>query len=559
MDIKLLNQIVNADLKLLTETYPTNGPFFKGLLNLLDIDFCSLEFFCDCWVKHWYNITNEFEKSILYDLADQSDNTYISGLVSECIFRYEKKYPYVKRACTGYFDTFMSDDYNDEKTVSAFVRLLDLTKRVNHQLEHIDAIVERVKNLFDNFDFSNQYCVTKAMVSIGFFKNDEIIHFLNRFKLKEATWPQLERVKELLDSIPPKICDLLLQEEKKAKYIQIFNSLLDIAQTIPLDSALHLFQKEHILKDALLLCTGQDVKKQELMIQIAEVQKHIPDYLQKFDYQIDITDYISLYSGYLDQLESIEQLFFLLANLPFLNQDEQSTLYKKKSENMVFTRLASIFVTDEKGRTIAKIPSCPSDSDQKNIHAIHQSLDTINMTGCIYWTLFNKYNISEIDLTQFVDLLYDDNLLCDNNRVVLLKTATRYGLNGKLMEALHILIPQLENSLRVLLEKSGIPISHPENDIEECITFDGIIRTMRDCEIFEDNFLFTIETLFVNRAGINARNRLAHGLLIDDWFTSAEAFYTFIIILKIYFLYSGQLQELLSNGIIEKLKDKLIL
>jgi hypothetical protein len=90
---------------------------------------------------------------------------------------------------------------------------------------------------------------------------------------------------------------------------------------------------------------------------------------------------------------------------------------------------------------------------------------------------------------------------------------------GDMLAALHVLLPQLENSLRHILELHGCDTNTLKDDLtQEAMGIPQLLRNHRTTieKIFGAAMVANIENLFDNRAGPKVRDRMAHGLL-DQW------------------------------------------
>lgn len=107
-------------------------------------------------------------------------------------------------------------------------------------------------------------------------------------------------------------------------------------------------------------------------------------------------------------------------------------------------------------------------------------------------------------------------------------------LEGNLLEAAHFLIPQVEESLRDILEQNGEITSMLIEDIQDDFTLGKLIQTHRAKlnKLLGEDTLNDLELLLVsNQYGL--RNRLAHGLLELQDFTSGEVVHLLGLTLKI--------------------------
>jgi hypothetical protein len=103
------------------------------------------------------------------------------------------------------------------------------------------------------------------------------------------------------------------------------------------------------------------------------------------------------------------------------------------------------------------------------------------------------------------------------------------GLSGDFLLAAHLLVPQVENSIRHLLynytgeqrtSKLKADLTQPERDLNELLYRDDVKQ------IIGEDQLLDLQSLMVEPGfGANLRNQLAHGLMDADEFYAAEAVY----------------------------------
>ncbi len=99
---------------------------------------------------------------------------------------------------------------------------------------------------------------------------------------------------------------------------------------------------------------------------------------------------------------------------------------------------------------------------------------------------------------------------------------------GDFISALHILVPQLENSLRHVLKQAAIdPSSIQNNMTQESRTISVMLERDRAAleRIFGPALIFEIENLFDFHGGPAIRHQLAHGLMSAGAFHSPDAIY----------------------------------
>ncbi len=80
------------------------------------------------------------------------------------------------------------------------------------------------------------------------------------------------------------------------------------------------------------------------------------------------------------------------------------------------------------------------------------------------------------------------------------------------MTAVHLLIPQIENALRVLLEKaSGSVLKTARGGGFHFKVLDDLLRDPLLVQVFGEDIVFYFRVLLVDPRGWNLRNRVCHG------------------------------------------------
>lgn len=108
------------------------------------------------------------------------------------------------------------------------------------------------------------------------------------------------------------------------------------------------------------------------------------------------------------------------------------------------------------------------------------------------------------------------------------------GMHGDFVTALHLLIPQLENSLRQVLKERGentIVVNRKGFDEERDL--DDLLRLAKTKELFGEDLCFSLRALLLHRFGPNLRNLLSHGLLDPAAASSAQGIYVWWLTLQL--------------------------
>jgi hypothetical protein len=108
------------------------------------------------------------------------------------------------------------------------------------------------------------------------------------------------------------------------------------------------------------------------------------------------------------------------------------------------------------------------------------------------------------------------------------------GLTGDFFTSTHILIPQLENSVRYIMWRRGLITSGlDDSGIQNEHNLNSTLYRPEITSIFDENTLFDLKCLLVEHAGSNLRNRMAHGLISDGEFMSPLMSYIWWLTLRL--------------------------
>lgn len=108
------------------------------------------------------------------------------------------------------------------------------------------------------------------------------------------------------------------------------------------------------------------------------------------------------------------------------------------------------------------------------------------------------------------------------------------GFNQDFLIAAHLLIPQIENSLRHLMHvRDMITTRVDKNGIQRQIDLNELVVDPRAAEVVSPDVLFEVRCLCTDNRGPNLRNQLAHGMLEEGAFFSVEALYAWWLVLAL--------------------------
>ncbi|MHC5737238.1 DUF4209 domain-containing protein, partial [Nostoc sp.] len=147
-----------------------------------------------------------------------------------------------------------------------------------------------------------------------------------------------------------------------------------------------------------------------------------------------------------------------------------------------------------------------------------------------------RYQINLEHSVQINDLLpiVSNSPFVPSEREYLFAKGLYAGLTGDFFTSTHILIPQIENSMRYLLWRQNIITSKfDDNGIQNEYDLNKILYLPEIASIFDENTLFDLRGLLIEHSGSNLRNRMAHGLINDNEFNSPIMSYLWWMTLRL--------------------------
>ncbi len=213
------------------------------------------------------------------------------------------------------------------------------------------------------------------------------------------------------------------------------------------------------------------------------------------------------------------------------------------SRNSIQALMSNTRVNAE-GRRIGRAPSLLTDDTEEREAAIRAEMfKNAAQIQDIMAAAYIDPAVHQITLEH--DIRVDDLLpVVSNNPLVppgrepIYAKGLYAGLRGDFLEATHLLVPQLENSLRHLLYQTGaIPSGLDAHGIQNEHDLNKTLFMPEIKEMLGDSLAFDLQGLLAERFGTNFRNNMAHGLYDYGAFMSGRATYAWWIILHLCFLF----------------------
>ncbi len=215
----------------------------------------------------------------------------------------------------------------------------------------------------------------------------------------------------------------------------------------------------------------------------------------------------------------------------------------REKENMGKYFLSSLFGSSQyssDGRVVAKTPAVGLNGDEasfeaalkdKMIRAFNHEID-MDVRLIIIPALGQVLKEHTIG-NQFILEMCNRSPLVPQETVNLVARAICLGFEYDFSTAIHIVAPQVEKIVRVLIKRHG---GHTTTLSVDGVEHENGLSTLLDMKeaetILGEDVLFELKAIFADSIGPNLRNEVAHGLMTDSAAYSAAPVYAWWVLLR---------------------------
>ncbi len=214
----------------------------------------------------------------------------------------------------------------------------------------------------------------------------------------------------------------------------------------------------------------------------------------------------------------MEEALSQIASHFFLDKNEVESQVKEIAKKTVLSNLVTQEIQDYRGMPVAKIGPLHEDMDGHVVYHMAQdmSISTVFLRPVIE-RLSSKFNVTPKDVS---DYLYKSPIF-DKAKISIIEEGLKAFLEGDHMVTAHLLIPQIEDALRNLLEMSGGSVYKPRRSGGLLLkTLDEVLRDDIITELLGENLSFYLRVLLTDPRGWNLRNIVCHGICPATAFNS---------------------------------------
>lgn len=294
--------------------------------------------------------------------------------------------------------------------------------------------------------------------------------------------------------------------------------------------------------EALRRISGTQQRIEELHRQLLTYQQQAPTNMRRLGVELDMTDW-ALQAQEAVKGKPLDEALVTLASLVKPPQvDHLRQQVKTLARDFPFSHLISTYVMTADIRVSGQRPSSLSaDPDQVEAFTraemfkqaqLYQAAIAMGTVEPARRQIDGEHNPRISDLLGLVS----NNPFVPPGREIIYARGLHAGLEGDFLVAAHLLIPQLEQSLRYFLREAGGIVSTLDHQgIQDVMDLGDIFYTYREKleSLLGLDIVFDLQGLLVERFGTNLRNRLAHGTLEYSDLTSLSIVYLWGLTLRV--------------------------
>lgn len=488
----------------------------------------------------------EFLDDILNDIKDY----LLKARISDFLFYRKKHNKYAECSIENFLKVKLE---NNQLSILIWNRIIDI---INHSKlcknEHLNNIKKIIYSEIENYNFSenNKFYLSKLYEiakKIGIHKEDFILTKI------EATFDYIKNNTSdyfLIHSYSNILLDIVEDINKK-------NSIYNDVARYFLNKECSGFQRLSLIEQAINMFYNIPKDNREKFIKDKELEKLIiekrmcnKDIISKMHFDKITIKYPNEIlikfendiKSFNDNIKSLEYLFNNThCSINKIMQDMENIV---KNPSLVDFLARRYSFDDDRGRKI-KTPNFYSDKEEdrdkfnllkkREIYSSYIQMSSINI---LYLKRLLKIYCN-IDYSLIESICAYSGLI-NLNKVNLFSKAIFMCYEDDYVSGLSILIPQIEDWIRYILNIGGINTRNRDrkNNFDQELSLDQLLINKKEdlIKIFGEELYFEINTLFSNEdLCFNLRNRLSHGLIGYDTFYSYPYIYSWVLIFNIIF------------------------
>ncbi len=267
---------------------------------------------------------------------------------------------------------------------------------------------------------------------------------------------------------------------------------------------------------------GESERAEQLHALLIDTQAKSLSQMSTLSHEVDVSDTVKRSKSAVSGKNFLDAVLTLVTMIHPPQVDQLAETAAQMSNESPARAIFPAVYLDVRGRVIGRRPSLhvAGEKDLEEAKRSEMFSDAVH-----YQTYFaiaaiepaRKQILADHHVTlEDVLSLVVNNPFVPQGRELLAAKGLYHGFLGEFDLSCHLLVPQLENSIRYVLNQQGVITSGMSQEgVQEDFSLSTLFtRLQPELErVFGADLAFDLQGLLVERSGSNIRNRLAHGLM----------------------------------------------
>jgi len=491
----------------------------------------------------WRSLTLEDFRSQQLDFIDQ---IYLSVVDSEMRARLadvlwvlKRNYKAAQVAIVSYLDS-ANMNQNNQKWLTSYQRIeratyISLSLKSEFKAKATNFIEERLKRLEDN-DISSAE-TSKLMSLLLTIRHGEPSKYAALAELHaqrsiiEKNWLAARRYFDLaaqwLHRCEPR-------DESNVRNMRLRSAETHVHEAEEATGRSYAVASHHLSRaiEALRRVGADRERVNELYLQMTDYQKRSMTELQEVSTSFDATEIATRARACVKGKSLTEAILSLcvVARPPTVKDLRKQV--EENANNFLYMSLFPTAIVNHEGKVIAAhgpIKSTNASGDDSAVTCrmygdakFYRNTTILSAIEPARSEMWDSHHISVSDMLSLVT----DNPFVPTGREHIFARGLHAGFSGDYALSLHLLMPQVENSIRRLMAARGVIVSTLKEGIQQEKDLNVLLYDPEAEKLFCEDLLFELRGLLVSRFGTNLRNLMAHGLMSSqDCYSPQSAYF----------------------------------
>ena len=552
--LKLLKKSNNEELKSLLKLLLTVFSFYY-LKNDKKFPFWPTEELSDGSRTMLLEKLEEKDLGNLEEILPITENPEFNARICDILWIRKNDYKYAKRTVDSYLNCLeKNEEFMEITRIECFQRAMQISLKINDS-EQVNKIKIKIYDLFEKsrktcFNPHNDYLPYNLMQIIVENKladnweeiGDKLVETAEGFPIS----PGCDAPRKYYD-LAAKCFHYAKQfdKEKDAK-LSIAHHFEQEAQCFNTPDVYDGFNVAYRIQkaiDAYRKMGGQEEKVEQLIIELKEANKMTINQTKGITGEIKIDNILKNVEDNLKDKQGKDLITtFILLHKPFSYQEVKELVENINTKYPLQSLMSETTIVPE-GNISTKSPGMINDSEGRINQDIIKQYDSQH--GFVSFVVFRK-GISIIlnsndSWKNAIKELVKTSIFVPKERVDIYVRAILAGFNGDYSLFLHLIIPQLENSVRRIFALNKFnTTSVQQTGVQRERDLNQLLEDENAETIFGKDLLWEMKTLLVEQNGSNMRNRLCHGLLTVNEINSEHTIFLLWLTLLLNFLFKQE-------------------